>query len=232
MSKSPEPRGRRSNSNSPPGGGGYTVEGMSGGGGYTVEGMSGGGYTVEGMSEEEQLALALSQSRQEAPPSCGVELREVVVDGSNVGMHHAGHHNKPFSVKGISICVEHFQKMGHNIIVMMPRHRWGRATQQEKEILDALESEKILFYTPARKTPTNSWTCYDDRFIVQYAATRGAVVLSNDNYRDLKDEPKFKDTIENRILPYTWVFDELMLPDDPMGRHGPKLDDFLRKKKF
>jgi ribonuclease ZC3H12 len=157
------------------------------------------------------------------------ELREVVVDGSNVGMAHAGHNNKTFSVKGISICVEHFQKLGHKIIVMMPRHRWGRATQQEKEMLDALESQKILFYTPDRKTLTNSWTCYDDRFIVKYAATHGAVVLSNDNYRDLQDEPKFKDTIENRILPYTWVFDDLLLPDNPMGRHGPKLDVFLRK---
>ena len=154
-------------------------------------------------------------------------LRQVVIDGSNVGMAHGGH--EQFSVKGISICVKYFTKLGHKTVVMLPKHRWTRASTKEREVLDSLEQSKVLFYTPARSTPTNSWFCHDDRFLVEYATKNGGIVLTKDNYRDLSDEPKFKDTIENRLLTYMWVEDTLMIPNDPMGRDGPKLEQFLRK---
>uniref|UniRef100_A0A668A252 Uncharacterized protein n=1 Tax=Myripristis murdjan TaxID=586833 RepID=A0A668A252_9TELE len=33
-----------------------------------------------------------------------------------------------------------------------------------------------------------------------------------------------------RLLQYTFVGDHFMVPDDPLGRGGPHLDDFLRSK--
>lgn len=55
------------------------------------------------------------------------------------------------------------------------------------------------------------------------------VIVSSDNYRDLlQEDPTLLETIENRILSPTWVKDMIIFPADPMGRNGPKLDEFLR----
>nr|CAD7426509.1 unnamed protein product [Timema monikensis] len=67
------------------------------------------------------------------------------------------------------------------------------------------------------------------RFIVQAAHEMGGVIVSTDNYRDLLEEnPAWKDTIEKRLLMFTWVDDILMFPQDPLGRNGPRLEEFLR----
>ena len=39
--------------------------------------------------------------------------RLIVVDGNNVGHAHTGH--VKFSLRGVTICVEYFQKMGHEV---------------------------------------------------------------------------------------------------------------------
>lgn len=36
--------------------------------------------------------------------------------------------------------------------------------------------------------------------------------------------------ITNRLLQFTFVEDHFMIPDDPLGRAGPHLDEFLRKE--
>lgn len=71
--------------------------------------------------------------------------------------------------------------------------------------------------------------CYDDRYILRLAAEIDGIVVSNDNYRDLAQEsPEFRKVIEERILMYTFVNDRFMPPDDPLGRSGPTLENFLR----
>lgn len=71
--------------------------------------------------------------------------------------------------------------------------------------------------------------CYDDRYILRLAAEVDGIVVSNDNYRDLAQEnPEFRKVIEERILMYSFVNDRFMPPDDPLGRSGPTLDNFLR----
>lgn len=71
--------------------------------------------------------------------------------------------------------------------------------------------------------------CYDDRYILRLAAELDGIVVSNDNYRDLAQEsPEFRKVIEERILMYSFVNDRFMPPDDPLGRSGPTLDNFLR----
>lgn len=67
------------------------------------------------------------------------------------------------------------------------------------------------------------------RYIVQCAAERGGVIVSNDNYRDLLAEnPAWRETITKRLLMWTWCGDMIMFPIDPCGRGGPSLDAFLR----
>lgn len=48
-------------------------------------------------------------------------------------------------------------------------------------------------------------------------------------YRDLcQENAEFRKVIEERILMYSFVSDRFMPPDDPLGRSGPTLDNFLR----
>lgn len=71
--------------------------------------------------------------------------------------------------------------------------------------------------------------CYDDRYILRLASENEGIVVSNDNYRDLAQEnPEFKKVVEERILMYSFVNDRFMPPDDPLGRTGPTLENFLR----
>ena len=72
--------------------------------------------------------------------------------------------------------------------------------------------------------------CYDDRFIIKLAAETDGIVVSNDNFRDLtKENAKWRERIQQRLLRYAFFGDVFFVPDYPLGRHGPNLTDFLRK---
>ena len=60
------------------------------------------------------------------------------------------------------------------------------------------------------------------------------IIVSNDQFRDLMDEEEaFKDAIENRLLNFNFVTDKdgisdtFMVPHDPRGKNGPRLEQFL-----
>ena len=56
--------------------------------------------------------------------------------------------------------------------------------------------------------------------------------MTRDSFTDLKAEAQCsserQDVIRKRILMPTFVKDDLMFSDDPMGRDGPSLDQLLR----
>lgn len=163
-----------------------------------------------------------------------LNLRPIVIDGSNVAMSHGN--KETFSCKGIKICIDWFKSRGHmDITVFVPK--WRKESSKpdapivSQNILLELEKERLLFFTPSRQVGGRRLICHDDRYILNLAAETGAVVVSNDNYRELiNDKPEFKKVIEERILMYTFVDDRFMPPDDPLGRNGPSLDNFLRIK--
>eukprot|EP00058_Branchiostoma_floridae_P013346 XP_002598834.1 hypothetical protein BRAFLDRAFT_74489 [Branchiostoma floridae] len=161
-------------------------------------------------------------------------LRPLVIDGSNVAMSHGN--KEVFSCKGIALAVDYFIKRGHrDITVFVPNWRKEASRPEqpiaEQQILDKLEKDKILVYTPSRRVAGRRVVCYDDRFILRLANETDGIIVSNDNYRDLQTEkPEWKKIIEERLLMYSFVNDRFMVPDDPLGRYGPTLDNFLRKK--
>lgn len=161
-------------------------------------------------------------------------LRPVVVDGSNVAMSHGN--KELFSCQGIQLAVDWFLDRGHqDITVFVPAWRKEQSRPDapitDQEILRRLEKEKILVFTPSRRVHGRRVVCYDDRFIVKLAYESDGIIVSNDNYRDLANEkPEWKKFIDERLLMYSFVNDKFMPPDDPLGRHGPSLDNFLRKK--
>lgn len=78
----------------------------------------------------------------------------------------------------------------------------------DQEILNELERERLLVFTPSRLVGGKRMICYDDRYILRLAAEIDGIVVSNDNYRDLAQEnPEFRRVVEERILMYSFVND-------------------------
>ncbi|XP_039702868.1 putative ribonuclease ZC3H12D isoform X2 [Pteropus medius] len=161
-------------------------------------------------------------------------LRPIVIDGSNVAMSHGN--KEVFSCRGIQLAVDWFRDRGHTYIkVFVPSWRKeppkADTPIREQHLLEELERQAVLVCTPSRKVNGKRVVCYDDRYIVKVAYERDGVIVSNDNYRDLQSEnPEWKWFIEQRLLMFSFVNDRFMPPDDPLGRRGPTLSNFLSRK--
>ncbi|KAJ8008967.1 hypothetical protein DPEC_G00083920 [Dallia pectoralis] len=161
-------------------------------------------------------------------------FRPVVIDGSNVAMSHGN--KQVFSCVGLLLAVRWFLDRGiRDITVFVPLWRKEQprpeAPMTDQHILHELEKKKILVYTPSRCVNGKRVVCYDDRYIIKLAYESDGIVVSNDNYRDLQiEKPEWKKFIEERLLMYSFANDKFMPPDDPLGRNGPTIDNFLRKK--
>uniref|UniRef100_A0A8C0N6K1 NEDD4-binding protein 1 n=1 Tax=Canis lupus familiaris TaxID=9615 RepID=A0A8C0N6K1_CANLF len=70
-------------------------------------------------------------------------------------------------------------------------------------------------------------------FLLHLADKTGGIIVTNDNFREFVTESlSWREIITKRLLQYTFVGDIFMVPDDPLGRSGPRLEDFLRKEVF
>ncbi|XP_030638052.1 ribonuclease ZC3H12A [Chanos chanos] len=177
-----------------------------------------------------QLQPPLQESESERDNG----LKPIIIDGSNVAMSHGN--KEVFSCRGIELAVNYFLERGHtNITVFVPSWRKEQPRPDvpisDQHILEELERKKILVFTPSRRVGGKRVVCYDDRFIIRLAHELDGIIVSNDTYRDLQSErPEWKRCIEEGLLMYSFVNDKFMPPDDPLGRHGPSLENFLRKK--
>ncbi|XP_036437208.1 probable ribonuclease ZC3H12D isoform X2 [Colossoma macropomum] len=161
-------------------------------------------------------------------------FRPVVIDGSNVAISHGN--KQVFSCRGIQLAVQWFWDRGiRDITVFVPLWRKEQSRPEapitDQHILGELERRNILVYTPSRCVNGKRVVCYDDRYIIKLAYDSDGIIVSNDNYRDLQvEKPQWKKFIEDRLLMYTFANDMFMPPDDPLGRNGPTIENFLRKK--
>ncbi|XP_033337092.2 zinc finger CCCH-type containing protein regnase 1 [Megalopta genalis] len=184
------------------------------------------------MLEESGIVSEMHLTNEDTVTRCTSRLRPIVIDGSNVAMSHGN--KEVFSCRGIKICVDWFKARGHReITVFVPK--WRKEASKidnpivDQEILGELERDRLLVFTPSRLVGGKRMVCYDDRYILKLAAETDGIVVSNDNYRDLAQENlEFRKVVEERILMYTFVNDRFMPPDDPLGRNGPTLENFLR----
>lgn len=158
------------------------------------------------------------------------DLRHIVIDGSNVAMVHGLQHY--FSSRGIAIAVQYFWNRGHReITVFVPQWRFSKdAKVRESHFLQKLYSLSLLSLTPSRVMDGKRISSYDDRFMVKLAEETDGIIVSNDQFRDLAEESdKWMAIIRERLLPFTFAGNYFMVPDDPLGRNGPTLDEFLKK---
>ncbi|KAM5137870.1 NEDD4-binding protein 1 isoform 1-T2 [Mantella aurantiaca] len=156
------------------------------------------------------------------------DLKHIIIDGSNVAIRHGL--QRFFSCRGIAIAVAYFWRLGHRkITVFVPQWRTKRdASITEQHFLQQLEELGILSFTPARTVLGSRIASHDDRFLLHLAEKTRGIIVTNDNLREfVAESPEWKQIIKERILQYTFVGDIFMLPDDPLGRHGPKLNEFL-----
>ena len=101
----------------------------------------------------------------------------------------------------------------------------------DQEVLKRLVEDEILIWTPSREVENGKKiNCYDDRYIIKHAIDSDGIIVSNDHFRDLMPEsPEWRKVINQRRLMYTFVDDKFSPPDDPCGRYGPTLDEYLKK---
>ncbi|CAH1398085.1 unnamed protein product [Nezara viridula] len=177
-------------------------------------------------SPQKKRSPPVANSSSKIQPGTSRNLRPIVIDGSNVAFGHGC--RTGFSSKGLQICCDYFLNRGHTVKVFVPQFRRRHHATSDFHILDKLEKEKILVFTPSRKVEGKQVVSYDDRYIVEYATKCGGVIVSRDNYQDLLAEnSEWKETINKRLLMFTWVDDMIMFPQDPLGRTGPSLEEFL-----
>ncbi|CAL1589752.1 unnamed protein product [Knipowitschia caucasica] len=175
---------------------------------------------LEGLHSRFELHLTSSPGKE--------NLRNIVIDGSNVAMSHGL--GQFFSCRGIALAVQHFWDRGHRqICAMVPQWRTKNDHRiKEQHFLTKLTELGIVSLTPSREVQGKRISSYDDRMMVRLAWATEGVIVTNDNLRDLADEcAEWTEVIRKRLLQYTFVGDLFMVPDDPLGRGGPHLDDFL-----
>ncbi|KAI5087952.1 protein KHNYN-like isoform X2, partial [Silurus meridionalis] len=160
---------------------------------------------------------------------CDPGLRQIIIDGSNVAMTHGL--GIFFSCRGIALAVEYFWNQGHRkITALVPQWRQKKDSKiKEQHFMAQLQDLGLLSFTPSREFEGQRINSYDDRFMLQLAMQTDGVIVTNDNMRDLVDvSVGWKEIIKKRLLQYVFAGDLFMVPDDPLGRSGPHIKDFLR----
>lgn len=198
----------------------------------------------------EEPKTAATKGKQ--PDTDNLEKRMIVIDGSNVAYNHGP--NGVFSVKGIELCLEYFEKRGFETKAIVPQMRLRLGKSSDPKRLEKLANDKKVLLTPCKNLPGNRSSSYDDRFILEIAAQSEAAVISNDNYKDLLNEndgeyatdedrsSKFhnissillsvwNEIIQTRVIGFTFCNDLLIFPADPYGKKGPSLVQILHREK-
>lgn len=156
------------------------------------------------------------------------ELRRVVIDGSSVAMVHGLQHF--FSCRGIAMAVQYFWNRGHReVTVFIPTWQLKKNRRvRESHFLTKLHSLKMLSITPSQLENGKKITTYDYRFMVKLAEETDGIIVTNEQLHVLMNNSK-KLMVKDRLLPFTFAGNLFMVPDDPLGRDGPTLDEFLKK---
>lgn len=174
----------------------------------------------------EALDTPFELNLSEEPGNPG--LRRVVIDGSSVAMVHGLQHF--FSCRGIAMAVQYFWNRGHReVTVFVPTWQLKKTRRvRESHFLTQLHALKMLSITPSQLENGKKITTYDYRFMVKLAEETDGIILTNEQIHILMNNSK-KVMIRDRLLPFTFAGNLFMVPDDPLGRDGPTLDEFLKK---
>jgi hypothetical protein len=100
-------------------------------------------------------------------------------------------------------------------------------------LLIEMEQKNQVYYTPSKRVGAKRIVCDDDSYMLKLAVAKMAIIVSNDNFkRFLNHSDDFKLVIEERVLMYSFIDGTFMPAEDPLGKSGPSLDNFLRFESF
>jgi hypothetical protein len=184
----------------------------------------------------------VSQQQQESANNLKndkTNLRPIIIDANDVAL--SSHPNsQTFMISRVKKVVDYFEKRNHQIFVILSHWRReqimaGSASQQEgaltvdQQALLEMESKGQTNYIPSKKVGAKRIVCDDDTPMLRTAFNKSGIIVSNDNFkRFLNTDPDFKQVIEERVLMYSFIDDTFMPAEDPLGKNGPNLENFLR----
>ena len=127
----------------------------------------------------------------------------VVLDGQSVG--HVGRNNKSAGSTEYKLlsALKYFQLLGHKVVIFFPNHM----TQKLKPVSRAVMSCIRLTIRKCTGFKTNPWAL-DRREVLQFAAARKALLVTNDSYKDFAFESEeVRDQLKHRLSGFTWSED-------------------------
>ena len=121
---------------------------------------------------------------------------------------------------------------GHKVYAYTPNSRKGKGHKDcptlNPEILEDLENKGILKTTPSKKLNGVYVASHDDNFILGAAKFHNAVIVSTDQFRkEVLQNPNLETLVHNNLLHYQFAGDFFQPSDDPFGKNGPTIEEFL-----
>jgi len=147
--------------------------------------------------------------------------REIIIDAHNVGTNFS-HNPTSFDLAGVLIAITHFESRGHIVRTFLPdEYRQIIINLLDGKAFELEKSGAFVFVKDNVRDSKNS----TERAMLEHAQRTNGIVLSNRTFR--KWQEKCKQIITKSILGYTFVGNDLLIPDDPLGKEGPSLYKFL-----
>lgn len=185
--------------------------------------------------QKEQEFLNEHQKRINDPSN----LRPIIIDCKDIAL--SDYSNKQiFLVSRIMKVFDYFEKRNHQIYAILSQSRRDQimaantATNQQpktpdQQILLDLEQSNKVHYTPLRRVGTKRIEGDEDHMKLQLAESKKGIIVSNNNFKKyLNHNEEFKQVIEERVLMYSFIDDTFLPAEDPLGKNGPSLENFLR----
>jgi hypothetical protein len=93
-----------------------------------------------------------------------------------------------------------------------------------------LEAKGQMFYSPAKRVGNRNIVTDEKLSTLMLAKKKSGIILSNDDFKKYLTShyKEYKEVIEEKVLMYTLVEDMFLPVDDPLGKNGPNLENFVR----
>lgn len=144
--------------------------------------------------------------------------RTIIIDGLSVGT--AFTNSTKFAVRALEICIELFEKRGHPVRCVLPLNT---PIDNPTKVNELLVQEKLILIPELN----NDY----DRFILTRAAEIDGVIITNKDYNQYQfEKSNWLPIINSRTVGFTWIDEMIILPTDPYGRNGPKLNQILQSR--
>lgn len=166
-------------------------------------------------------------------------LKPIIIDCKDVALSDT-HNKQTFLVIRIKKVVEYFEKKNHKIYAILSQSRRDQIMAAntannlqpktpDQQILLDMESKSQIHYTPNKRVGAKRIDPDEDIVKLQFAHSKGGIIVSNNNFKKyLNHSEDFKKVIEEAVLMYSFIDDTFMPVEDPLGKGGPSLENFLR----